>query len=240
MSEHRIDRPTAAMGRAIGEAWRTLVTVYYANSLSWRAFKSGALVFFGFFLWSASNLLLSYQPAWWPLNYVMAYGFVLIPYGPFHHLVVIPLYIRWRREGRRLSLGGHRHLPNLSLAAFLAIVLVLGTFPAAAGPMTFDFSSQLEAGGVDVNPDLACTKSTVGGEAVVHCHLTESAGIAAVVVESGGERVLVDEEPPYEFTVREGELTEVVGQQQFQVVLLDEDGNELRRYTRTLGMIREG
>lgn len=240
MSEHPIDRPTVAIGRAMVGAWRTLVTVYYANSLSWRAFKSGALVFFGFFLWASANLLLSYQPAWWPLNYVMAYGFVLIPYGPFHHLVVIPLYIRWRREGRRLSLGGHLHLPNLSLAAFLAVVLVLGTFPAAAGPMTFDFGPQLEASGVDVNPDLACTKSTVGGETVVHCHLTESEGIAVVAVESGGERVLVDEEPPFEFTVREGQLTEVVGQQQFQVVLLDEDENELRRYTRTLEVIPEG
>ncbi len=240
MSEHTIGTPGAAAGRALRGGWRTLVTVYYANSLSWRGFKSGALVFFGFFLWSSANLLLSYQPAWSPLYYVMAYGFVLIPYGPFHHLVVIPVYLTQRRQGRRLSLGGHLHLPNLSLAAFLAIVVVLGTFPAAAGPMTFDFGSSLEAGGVDINPDLACTKSTAGGEAVVHCHLTESEGIAAVAVETGGDRLLVDEEPPYEFTVREGQLAEVVGEKQFQVVLLDEEGDPIRRYTRTLRMVREG
>lgn len=230
----------AAVGRAIAQAWHTLVTVYYANSRSWRAFKSGALVFFGFFLWSASNLLLSYQPTWGLLNYAMAYGFVLIPYGPFHHLGVIPVYVKLRRRGHRLSLGGHLHLPNLSLAVFVALVVLLGTFPGAVGVMSFDFGSQLEAGGVDVNPDLACTKTTTGDEAIVHCHLTESTGIDAVAVESGGERVLVDEEPPYEFTVRERQLVEVVGERQFQVVLLDEDGNELRRYTRTLGMIREG
>ena len=240
MSETHIGPPTAALGRAVTGAWRTLVTVYYANAYSWRAFKSGALVFFGLFCWSASNLLLSYQPTWWPLNYLMAYGFVLIPYGPLHHLVVIPVYLRLRRRGRRLSLGGHLHLPNLSLALFVVIVVVLGAFPGAIGAMSFDFGSHLEASGVDVNPDLACTKSTVGGEAVVHCHLTESRGIAAVAVESGGERVLVDDEPPFEFTVREGQLTEVVGQQQFQVVLLDDDGEELRRYTRTLRMVPEG
>ena len=240
MSEHHLDPPTAAIGRALVGAWRTLVTVYYANSLSWRAFKSGALVFFGFFLWASANLLLSYQPRWSLLNYVMAYGFLLIPYGPLHHLVVIPVYIKLRRQGRRLSVGGHLHLPNLSLVVFLVLVLALGTFPGLVGVMSFDFGSSLEAGGVDINPDLACTKSTVGGEAVVHCHLTESTGIAAVAVESGGERLLVDREPPFDFTVRESQLTEVVGQQQFQVVLLDEDGDELRRYTRTLRMVPEG
>ncbi|MDZ7701316.1 MAG: hypothetical protein U5J98_04205 [Halobacteriales archaeon] len=240
MSEHRIDRPGAAVGRAISEAWRTMVTVYYANSLSWRAFKSGALVFFGFFLWSSANLLLSYQPAWGPLNYVMAYGFLLIPLGPLHHLVVIPVYIKWRRQGRRLSLGHHLHLPNLSLAVFLALVVLLGTFPGAVGAMSFDFDSRLEAGGVDINPDLACTKSTVDEEAVVHCHLTDTQGIDTVVVESAGERLVVDRSPPFDFTVRESQLKEIVGQKQFQVVLLDEEGEELRRYTRTLGMIREG
>lgn len=239
MSEHRIGSPTAAIGRAFAEGWRTLVTVYYANSLSWRVFKSGALVFFGFFLWSSSNLLLSYQRSWDVLHYVMAYGFVLIPYGPFHHLVVIPVYLRLRRHGQRLSLGGHLHLANLSLAVFLVIVVVLGTFPGAVGAMTFDFDSPLAASGVDVNPDLACTKSTVDEQASVHCHLTEAEGVDAIAVESGGQRVLVDEQPPFEFTVREGQLTEVVGNKQFQVVLLDENGNELRRYTRTLEMIRE-
>ncbi|MFB6361636.1 MAG: hypothetical protein ABEH59_09990 [Halobacteriales archaeon] len=238
MSEHTLP-PTTALGRAIGEAWRTLVTVYYANSFSWRVFKSGALVFLGFFLWSSANLLLSYQRSWHALHFVMAYGFLLIPYGPFHHLVVIPVYLRLRRRGQRLSVGGHLHLPNLSLAVFLATVVVLGTFPGAVGAMTFEFDSRLAAGGVDINPDLACTKSTVDEQATVHCHLTEAEGIDAIAVESGGERVLVDEQPPFEFTVRESQLTEVVGNKQFQVVLLGKNDNELRRYTRTLDMIRE-
>ncbi len=240
MSEHSIGAPTAAIGRAIGEGWRTFVTVYYANSFSWRVFKSGALVFLGFSLWSSANLLLSYQRSWHLLHYVMAYGFVLIPYGPFHHLVVIPVYLRLRRQGQQLSLGGHLHLPNLSLAVFLVIVVVLGTVPGAVGAMSFDFDAPLAASGVDVNPDLACTKSTVEDQVAAHCHLTEAGGIDAIAVESGGQRVLVDEQPPFEFTVREGQLTEVVGNKQFQVVLLDEKGNELRRYTRTLEMIRDG
>lgn len=239
MSEQRIGPPTAALRRVLADGWRTLVTVYYANSFSWRVFKSGALVFLGFSLWSSSNLLLSYQRSWQILYYVMAYGFVLIPYGPFHHLLVIPVHLRLRRRGQRLSLGSHWHLPNLSLTVFLVIVVLLGTFPGAVGPMTFDFDSPLAASGVDVNPDLACTKSTVDGQAAVHCHLTEAEGIDAIAVESGGERVLIDEQPPFEFTVREGQLTEVVGDKQFQVVLLDENGSALRRYTRTLGMVRE-
>jgi hypothetical protein len=70
---------TAVIGRGISEGWRTFLSVYYANSFSWRVFKSGALVFLGFFLWSSANLLLSYQRSWHLLHYVMAYGFVLIP-----------------------------------------------------------------------------------------------------------------------------------------------------------------
>jgi hypothetical protein len=105
--------------------------------------------------------------------------------------------------------------------------------------MSFDFDASLAASGVDVNSDLARTKPTVDDQVAAHCHLTEAYGIDAIAVESGGQRVLVDEQPPFEFTVREDQLTEVVGNQQFQVVLLDENGNELRRYTRTLEMIRE-
>ena len=69
--------------------------------------------------------------------------------------------------------------------------------------LTFDFDASLAASGVDENPDLACTKSTVDDRVAAHCHLTEADGIDAIAVESGGQRVLVDEQPPFEFTVRE-------------------------------------
>ncbi|WP_257627876.1 hypothetical protein [Haloplanus salinarum] len=143
------------------------------------------------------------------------------------------------REGERLQGVGRfgRRLPTAGLAPFLVAVVVLGTAPT--GPVVFDFQSSLAGTSADIDPDLLCTKSTDGGEAVVHCHPTESEGIDHVVVMSGGEPVTVDRDPPFDFDVREGQLTTVTGQKQFQVVLEDADGNTVRRYTRTLSMVPE-
>jgi len=237
MTEESIRSPVALIGGGLRDAWRTIRSVYYANSLSWRFLKSGALVFFGFFLWSASNLLLSYQRGWTWLHYPMSYGFLLILYGPVHHFLVIPLAIRLRRSGDRTSTIG-RYLPTAGLALFLVAVVVVGTTPTA--PVVFDFQSSLEGAGADVNPDLLCTKSTNAGETHVHCHLTESQGIDHVVVMSGGERIAVDRNPPFDFDVRASQLTAVTGGEQFQVVLRDADGNTVRRYTRTLSMVPDG
>lgn len=230
--------PGAWVAGSLRDAWRTMRSIYYANSLSWRFLKSGALVFFGFFLWSASNLLLSYQPAWTWLHYPMSYGFLLILYGPVHHFLVIPLAIRWRRGGSDTQARIGRRLPTAGLALFLVAVVVLGTAPTA--PVVFDFQSSLEGTSADINPDLLCTQSAASGETVVHCHLTDSEGIDHVVVMSGGERITVDRQPPFDFDVREEQLTTVTGQKQFQVVLEDADGNTIRRYTRTLSMVPEG
>jgi len=238
MSEESVQSPGAWVAGSLRDAWRTMRSIYYANSLSWRFLKSGALVFFGFFLWSASNLLLSYQPAWTWLHYPMSYGFLLILYGPVHHFLVIPLGIRWRRGGSDTRARIGRRLPTAGLALFLVAVVVLGTVPT--GPVVFDFQSSLEGTSADINPDLLCTQSSAGGEAVIHCHLTDSTGIDHVVVMSGGERITVDRQPPFDFDVREEQLTTVTGQKQFQVVLKDADGNTVRRYTRTLSMVPEG
>lgn len=228
--------PGRVVRSVVRSGWNTLLTVYWANSASWRFLKAGALVFFGFFLWAASNVLLSYRPDWWLLRYVAAYGFVVTVYGPVHHLVVIPLALRWRRgEDVRRRVG--RRLPNGMLTAFLAVVVVLGTFPV--GPTTVDLASALDDSGVDVNPDLLCVKSGSGDGVSVHCHLTESEGIDRVVVESGGEVVATDEQPPFEFTVAGGDLVAVDDRKRFSVDLLDADGELLRRYTRTLAMIEE-
>jgi len=75
---------------------------------------------------------------------------------------------------------------------------------------------------------------------VVHCHLTESEGVDHVVVMSGGERITVDRQPPFDFELRGSQLTSVTGQKQFQVVLKDAEGDTIRRYTRTLSMVPEG
>lgn len=234
MSQESFDSPITWTIDAFWNTWRAIKSVYYADSWSWRFLKSGALVFMGFFLWTASNLLLSFQQGWTWLTYPMAYGFVLLPYGPFHHVVVIPSTLKLRRRGSKLG----RYLPNLSLGVFLAIVVVLGTFPPAA--MTFDFTSAVEgATGTDINPDLLCTKSVHDGTRHVHCHLTESEGIDHVEVQSSGETLTVDRDPPFEFTVSAANMSKVTGQKQFQVVLRDADGNMIRRYTRTLSMISE-
>ena len=235
MSQDSVESPLQWTFRAVDNTWKAVKSVYWANSPSWRFLKSGALVFLGFFLWMAANVLLSFQSSWQWLHYPMAYGFVLVVYGPFHHAVVIPLAVRLRKGGRpRLS----KRLPNASLGVFFAIVLVLGAFPP--GVMAFDFTSAIEdSTGTDIDPDLLCTKSTHDGTTHVHCHLTESRGIDNVRVESGGEVVTTDEAPPFEFTVSEDDLSTVTGQKQFQVVLRDGDGNGIRRYTRTLTMIEE-
>jgi hypothetical protein len=238
MSEESVQSPTAWLAGGLRDAWRTMRSIYYANALSWRFLKSGALVFFGFFLWSASNLLLSYQPAWTWLTYPMSYGFLLILYGPVHHFVVIPLAIRWRRSGGDGQARIGRRLPTAGLALFLVAVVVLGTAPT--GPVVFDFQSSLEGAGADINPDLLCTQSPSDGEAVIHCHLTESQGIDHVVVMSGGERITVDRQPPFDFDLHADRLTAVTGEKQFQVVLKDADGNTIRRYTRTPSMVPEG
>jgi len=223
--------PLAFARESLRSGWRTARTVYYASSPSWQALKSGALAFLGFFLWSSSNLLLSYQPTWDWLTYPMAYGFVLVWYGPLHHVVVIPLSLRLRRRVDGWSRVGRR-LPTAMLAVFLAGVVVLGTYPV--GPMAFEFGGG-GAGGPDVDPTLTCSKAT--DASAVHCHLEGAAGVDHVVVRSGGERLAVDREAPFEFTVETAEMTEVAGQRQFQVLLKDAEGNTVRRYTRTVSMV---
>lgn len=223
--------PLQWVRRALRAAWNDLLSVYYANTPVWRLLKSGALLAFGLFLWSGANLLLSYRPDWGWLYYVMAYGFVLLFWGPFTHLVVVPAVIRSRRSGR----GGPwrwfgRHGTKLSLAVFLLLVLALGTAPV--GPMTFEFQVPTDGEG-DVNPELLCTRS---GE-VIHCHVTEARGIDRVVVSSGGETLTTDDEPPFDFDVTVSELATVDGDRQFTVELLDEDGDVLRRYIRRAELI---
>ncbi|WP_435116409.1 hypothetical protein [Halolamina sp. C58] len=231
------EAPSISVADLVGNAWSTLKTVYYANSVSWRVLKAGGLVFFGFFVWAGSNLVYSYNPSLGVLRYPMAYGFLLIVYGPIHHLVVLPLAFRWRRTpGLRQRVG--KRLPNGMLVVFLAAVVVLGTFPA--GPMVVDFQSALESSGADVSPDLLCTKSTTENGTAVHCHLSETDGVDRIEVRSGDSRLLVDEDPPYEFTIHEREIETVAGEKRFTVMLQSEDGTMVRRYTRRLALVDEG
>ncbi|MBP1987103.1 hypothetical protein [Halolamina salifodinae] len=231
------EEPSVSVRSLVSSAWSTLKTVYYANSPSWRVLKAGGLLFFGFFLWAGANVLYSYNPELTLLQYPMAYGFALIVYGPIHHLVVLPLAFRWRRStGAKQDLG--KRLPNGMLAAFLAFVIVLGTFPA--GPMVVDFQSALGSNSPDVSPDLLCTKSTTQNGTSVHCHLSETDAVDRIEVRSGDSRLLVDDDPPYEFTVHDENIQTVAGEKRFTVRLQDEDGGMVRRYTRRLAIIDDG
>lgn len=225
--------PLTWLRRVLRSVWNDLLSVYYANTPIWRVLKSGALVAFGLFLWSGSNLLLSYRPDWGILYYVLAYGFVLLFWGPFTHVVVVPTVIRCRRSGK----GGFRrwfarHGTKASLTTFLLIVLVLGTVPL--GVMTFEFQVPTDGDGTSsVNPDLQCTRS---GD-VIHCHLSDSRGIDHVVVTTSDEHLETIEEPPFDFDVNVNELQTVNGDHQFTVNLRDENGETIRRYVRRADLI---
>lgn len=224
------ESPVAFVRRVLHGMWRDLKSVYYANTLVWRILKSGALLFLGFFCWVGGNLTLSFVD-WTPIRYVTAYGFALLFWGPFTHLVVVPLVVRLRRTGdhpvtRFLS----QHGSKANLTVFFLVVVVLATVSPAV--MTFDFGV---AGGAtpDITGELQCTKT---GEEV-HCHLASPRGVDRVVVTSGGETLLVDEDPPFEFDVRRGELESVNDRVQFTVELQDAEGNTQRRFVRQVDLI---
>lgn len=223
---------------AVG-TWHTILTIYYANSLSWRLLKAGGLFFLGCFVWAGSNILASCFSELTLLEYTTSYGFVLIGYGPVHHIAVIPLYQRLRKQGIHLTPGGHAHLPNLSLIVFTVLVLSLAVNPLPV--MVIDFQSTFDAGGGDVTTELACVKHTDANDTVgIHCHLTDETGIAQIDVQSGSTHLLTDDTPPFEFSISSTDLESTMGTKRFRVELTDTDGTLIRRFTRTLPMIEEG
>jgi hypothetical protein len=167
----------------------------------------------------------------------MAYGFLLIPYGPFTHLVLVPHVIPWLRRRTQDSwlhvLG--RHLTLTSLTLFFGAVLWMGTSPPSV--MQIDFRAVSSTGQVDVNPTLVCKQSPTS-DAVVSCHLDQTTGVGSITVESGGTQILRRDEPPFSFSLRQNQLVEVVNQHQFQVVVHNDTNAPVRRFNRTLSMIR--
>jgi len=217
--------------------WRTIKSIYYASSPAWQFLKSGALFLFGLFCWSAANLLLSYEPSWhWPYLF-MAYGVLLTPYGPFTHLVLVPHVIPWLRRRRQDSwlhvLGQHLTLTSLTL--FFGAVLWLGLYPPSV--MQMNFQATNSTGTADISPTLVCTEPT-DREAVVSCRLEQTTGVGSIRVESGGTQQLERTEPPFAFSLRREQLVEVVGQHQFQVVVHNSSGTPVRRFNRTVSLLR--
>lgn len=227
---------TASASSLPTRLWRTIKSIYYANTPAWQFLKSGALFAFGLFCWSSANLLLSYEPSWhWPY-FFMAYGFLLTPYGPFTHLVLVPHVLPWlrrRARGTWLHMLG-RHLTLTSLTLFFGAVLWMGVYPPSA--MQIDFKAASSAGQSDVNPMLVCSEPN--GEAVVSCHLEQTDGVGSITVESGGTQQVHRTEPPFSFSLQRDSLVEVVGQHQFQVVVHDAEGRSIRRFNRTISQIQ--
>lgn len=212
--------------------WRDFLSVYYANTPTWRWLKAGTLLLFGLFCWSAAGLLYSYRPTWGFLTYGMAYGFVLVLWGPLTHLVVLPLVIRARRRGvdPRLRPILDR-ASRINLTVFLGIVVLLGT--VAPGTMMLDFSGAWtgSAGGADVDAELVC--ETAG--TLVSCEVrTSSSRVSHVTVVTGERTIRVINRRPYAFEVSLDELEESVGGHDLEVILRDEEGRTLRRFARSL------
>jgi hypothetical protein len=215
------------------KGWEILRTVYWYNSIPWRLLKSAALVVVGFFCLSGANLLHSYKPHWDFLLWIMGYGFLLIVYGPIHHLIVIPgsLKLNHYDWGRNWKLG--KRIPFWTLIGFFVAVGVVGVYPPEM--MTFKFTAEGGSARPDINPTLNCELS---GEDTIRCSFSEIHGIALVEVHSGGEVISTEPDKPYELVIPVEQLREVVGQKQFQVVLKDSEDRMIRRYVRTLTSVR--
>jgi len=219
---------TSVVGGVLGQVWRDIRSVYYANTPAWRWLKSAALVFLGFFAWMGGLALLSVEPGWTFLHYVMAYGMLVIIWGPFTHFVVVPLTIRLRRTAdTSLEQAVSRHSGKINLTVFFALVVVLGTL--APSFLVLDFSASLpgdgNGDGGTVSGELVCET----GAETISCRVEDPQGIGRVVALSGEETIATAENPPFRFEVEPDEVTETRAGEEFVVEFQDENGATLRR-----------
>lgn len=215
----------------LGRLWRDLLSVYYANTPIWRWLKSGALIFLGFFAWMSGSVLLSVQPGWGFLTYVMAYGFLLLFWGPFTHFVVVPVSIRLRRTAEHPTVRAvNRHAGKINLSIFFTLVIIFGTL--TPGIMMFEFTSGFgdgDGGQNEVRGNLVCD---IDGD-VVSCQVEGAQGIDRVVGTSGDTVVATADEPPFRFEVHTDDLQETSTGNELVVEYQNEDGETLRRQIRT-------
>jgi hypothetical protein len=227
MTHNRTSQNTAAaLVRYAKRPWYDLLSIYYTNTPIWRWLKSAALVFLGFFLWAAGNVLLSVQPAWTFLSYVIAYGFVVVAWGPFTHMAVVPLTIRLRRTAQHpVTQRVARQASKLNFAVFLLIVVVVGTL--SPGVMLLEFSPSFgDDGGADVSGELVCDTE---GE-VVACSVENAQGIDHVTASANGETIATAEEPPFAFEVERDRLEETRTGREFTVDYRNAEGQSIQRY----------
>jgi len=217
------------LGGIVRQAWRDLLSVYYANTPVWRWLKSGSLVFLGLFLWMSGNVLLAYWTDSVTVRYALAYGFVLILWGPLTHLLVVPAVIRLRRTAENPTVRRIvRHGSKINFATFLVIVAVVGLF--APGVMLLDFSSGFGTDGGDVTAELVCQTDSDP----ITCELETAAGVDHVVLLAGGEEIDRNDEPPYAVSAPRDSLSEGPSGSQFVIELRGPDGDTLRRFVRTV------
>jgi len=216
------------LGGIVRQAWRDLLSVYYANTPVWRWLKSGSLVFLGLFLWMSGNVLLAYWTDSVTVRYALAYGFVLILWGPLTHLLVVPAVIRRRTAENPTVRRIVRHGSKINFATFLVIVAVVGTL--APGVMLLDFSSGFGTDGGDVTAELVCQTDSDP----ITCELETAAGVDHVVLLAGGEEIDRNDEPPYAVSAPRDSLSEGPSGSQFVIELRGPDGDTLRRFVRTV------
>jgi len=73
----------------------------------------------------SGNVLLAYWTDSVTVRYALAYGFVLILWGPLTHLLVVPAVIRLRRTAENPTVRRIvRHGSKINFATFLVIVAV--------------------------------------------------------------------------------------------------------------------
>jgi hypothetical protein len=222
------------LGSSLKRGWEILSTVYSYNSLSWRFLKSAGLIVFGFFNLMASNLLLSYKPDWTFLYFFMAYGSLLIVYGPIHHLIVIPASLKLGRYSWARDLGIPRWGHVCMLVLFFVAVLYFSFFPLDV--MTFELKATGLTGSADISPEISCWRPEQQST-TIRCTVSNEPGIASVLVETNGEPLRTDEKAPFQFSFDESDLNEVVGQKSFAIVPQDKNGNMLRRYVQQPALI---
>ena len=212
------------------QMWRDLLSVYYANTPVWRWLKSGALMFLGMCTWAGASVLLSIRPGWTFLYLVMAYGFLLILWGPLTHFAIVPTVLRLRRTGehpitRKLARNGGK----INLTIFFTLVILLALSPP--GIMLLEFDATLPGNGASTSGNLQCEEPEDG---VITCEVHDAQNIDHVVIMVGGDVIDEAHEPPYRTEVRTDQLRETRTGYEFAVEYRDEDGNTLQRQIKTV------
>lgn len=112
---------------------------------------------------------------------MIAHGLVVVAWGPFTFMAVVPLTIRLRRTAQHpVTQRVARQASKLNFSVFLRIVVV-GTL--SPGVMLLEFSPSFgDDGGADVSSELICDTE---GE-VVTCSVENAQGIDHVTASANG------------------------------------------------------